>query len=138
MSPSTGRRDLCYLQMSFYGPAELADGIEEGCAEIQVAERAAHVPHVDLAGGRVLPYQVGMPVAVEIGHPDGGPAGHSRGGQESRTEEGVTNRAAHVPHIDLPGGSILPHQVWVAVIVEVGDRDDGPAGHPINGEVCCA
>ena len=62
--------------------------------------RPAHVPYLCHAAHRVLPQNVGMPVAVEIRRADHAPGIAQC--QIDRREKGIALRTSHVPDLRQP------------------------------------
>ena len=107
-------------------------------AEEHIPLRAAHIPDGDLTGRVVLPHEIRMAVRVEIRGAYDRPSSHAgsaRIHQGAHTKEDVSLRAAHVPDVDLPRRVVLPHEIGMAISIEVAAGHQSPSRHARRPEV---
>src|SRR5437588_537865 len=121
-----------------HGPAGVTDGVEICRAQIGIAQRSAHVPYIHLSRRFVLPYQVGVPVVIEVGQTHHFPTDMADAVEVRGVQIATAEWSAHVPCVHLTRGIVLPHQVGVPVAVEVGYPCEGPPGVPDGIEIYAA
>src|ERR1051326_8326214 len=129
------------ISNSDHGPTHHPAGSKKSCAEERIAERAAHVPSEYLSRHIVLPYQVWLPITVDVDDGDECPTRHPGGGEVGCTEKSVTKRAAHVPRVQLARYIVLPDEVRHSVRIEIPRKPDGSNGyrkHIRRPRVCCS
>src|SRR5213075_3198172 len=86
----------------------------------------------DLPPAVALPDEIRMAISVEVSRTDHSPSRHARRPKVAEiisAQEDVSLSAAHVPNGGLPRQVVLPHEIRMAISVEVAYACHSPPGH---------
>src|SRR5271166_3304876 len=108
-------------------PSGRAHLIEPSRALVGSSAVTAVIMHTDGARGVILPNQIGVTVAIEIGRASHMPAGQTGLIQPIPTQIRDSAGPAVIVDSNLASDIVLPHEIGMTVLVEIGDCDNVPA-----------